>query len=53
MRGDFVKENSQRRQEKINRDQEDKRENQEFKIDFFPFTHGEQIENRRLLERQE
>eukprot|EP00347_Sterkiella_histriomuscorum_P008443 403345075 len=41
----------ERQQEKIERDNKDRKDNQDFRINFFPFTHGEQIEQRRIQER--
>jgi len=41
LRKDFVSENGKRRQEKIDREQSEKNENLDYKINFFPFTHGE------------
>lgn len=41
MKNEFVKENSQRRQEKVERDRRQFSEDKNYKLDFFPFTYGE------------
>jgi hypothetical protein len=45
MRNEFVKENSKRKKEKVDREEKEKNDYKEYKIDFFPFTYGEQVEN--------
>lgn len=41
LRKDFISENSKRRQEKMEREHQEKKEKIDYKINFFPFTHGE------------
>ncbi len=53
MKKDFVSENSKRRQEKIEREDQERKDNQEFRVNFFPFTHGEYVEKRRMLQRED
>jgi hypothetical protein len=48
MRKEFVSENSKRKQEKNDRESKERKDNQDYRINYFPFTHGESIENRRV-----
>ena len=52
MRKEFVNENSKRLDEKVDRDAKEKHDIISYRINYFPFTHGEQIENRRKEQRQ-
>ena len=53
MRKEFVDENSKRKYEKDNRDNQYKTDCQHFKVDFFPFTHGDSIEIKRRKRKDE
>ena len=53
MRNEFKKENEQRRHEKKEREKQMLSDNKEFKINFFPFTHGEHVENKRINQRED
>lgn len=52
MRNEFVKENNVRRLEKKDRDDRMRNDDRSYRINFFPFTHGEQVEKRRMEEKE-
>ena len=53
MRKEFVNENGMRKQEKQERDNIQKKCEREYRINYFPFTHGEQVELKRKIKREE
>jgi hypothetical protein len=41
LKTDFVKENEKKMKEKMERDKKERRDELDYRIDFFPFTYGE------------
>jgi len=44
-RDEFVRDNSVKRKEKQDKEQRDRQEYKEYKLNFFPFTYGEEVEH--------
>ena len=47
MKKEFEIENGKRKQEKDHRENDEKQEEKEFKMTYFPYTHGEEVESKR------
>lgn len=51
LRKDFVAENTKKNAEKKERDAKAKKEELDYRINYFPFTHGEKVEDKRRVDR--
>lgn len=46
-RDEFIRENSQQQRDRKEKEDRERQENRDYKLDFFPFTYGEKLEARR------